>query len=289
MATTISELFTPYVIKVGVSFATAHIVLYLLFVTKAFGKGPWSVMPSYTAHKLITLPALIYLSIHGLLYFDVRGIHSNSLNALDRVVTIPPPQFEHMSEFMLAMMVFWDVPVALLTPALRQSQMILHHIGMITLAALSMGICSNGVRLFGYYIPFYFGFIEISSLPLTVVDLFHPRHKAWNAYITSEERPKWLMTVNKRCRLIFAILFMLIRTFAFPYVSMMGVLTDVRHLTSLPLDQRKGIPNFPLVVMSVLNLLFSALQLYWGSLILPQLWKAFIGSVKAMTNKAKKI
>ena len=287
MGATISELFTPYVIQVGISFITVHIVLYILFVTKVFGEGPWSAMPSYTAHKMITLPALTYLSINGLLYFDIRGMHNHSATPMDRVMS-PSPN-KHLSEFMFAMMVFWDVPVALLTPALRQSSMILHHIGMITLAAFSMGIFSNGVTLFGYYIPFYFGFIEISSLPLTVVDLFHPRHKAWNAYLTSEERPQWLMTVNKRCRLIFAILFMLIRTLAFPYVSVMGVSADVAHLTSLPLDQRKGVPNFPLVVMSVLNVLFSSLQIYWGSLILPQLWKAFVGSAKAMLNKTKKV
>ena len=235
------------------------------------------------------MPALTYLSIQGLMYFDVRGIYSPVLSALDRVVTPPPTQHQHLCEFMLGMMIFWDIPAALLTPALRQPQMILHHIGMITLAAFSMGIFSNGVQLFEYYIPFYFGFIEISSLPLTIVDLFHPRHKAWKAYLTSDERPKWLMTFNKGCRLVFAILFMLIRTLAFPYVSVMGTMSDVRHITSLPLDQRKGVPNFPLIVMSVLNILFSALQLYWGSLILPQLWKAFVGSVKAVSNKPKQI
>jgi hypothetical protein len=289
MATTINELFTPYVIAVGVSFATVHIILYVLFVTKALGDGPWTNMPSYTAHKMITLPTLTYLSIQGLCYFDVRGIHSNTWNAVDRVLIPPTSQQEQLSEFMFAMMLFWDIPVALLTPALRQSQMILHHLGMITLAALSMGIYSHGVKLFGYYIPFYFGFIELSSLPLTVVDLFHPKHKAWNAYLTSDERPKWLMTMNNHCRLMFAISFMLIRVFAFPYVSVMGVLTDVRYLTSLPLDQRNGVPNFPLIVMSVLDVLFSALQLYWGSLILPQLWKAFVRNVHAMFTKPKKV
>ena len=293
MATTISELFTTYVIQVGASFVTVHLILYVLFVTKAFGDGPWSTMPSYTAHKMITLPALLYLSMQGLRHFDVRDMLDSSSTttssvsrALDRVLA--HTQHERLSEFMLGMMVFWDIPAALLTPALRQPQMILHHIGMIALAAFSMGIFSNGVILFGYYIPFYFGFIEISSLPLTVVDLFHPRHKAWNAYLTNHERPKWLLTINKQCRLIFAILFMLIRTVAFPYVSVMGVMTDVLYLTSLPLDQRKGVSNFPLVVMSVLNVFFSALQLYWGSLIFPQLWKAFVGSVKAILTKFKK-
>jgi hypothetical protein len=289
MATTIGELFTPYVLTVGVSFVTAHVLLYTLLASKVLGEGPWSTMPSYTAHKMITLPTLIYLSIQGLLYFDVRRIHSDTWNALDRVVTPPPPQQEHLSEFMFAMMLFWDIPVAFLTPALRQSQMILHHLGMITLAALSMGLCSNGVRLFGYYIPFYFGLIEISSLPLTVVDLFHPKHKVWNAYLTSEERPKWMMKLNHHCRLFFAVSFMLVRTFAFPYVSLVGVLSDVRVLISLPLEQRNGVPNFPLLVMSVLDVLFSALQLYWGSLVLPHLWRAFVRNVKAMLTKTKKV
>ena len=228
-------------------------------------------MPGFTAHQAIVIPVLIYLSIQGLRQVG----QAEETTAVDRL-TGPTPH-RHMSEFVLGMMFFWDIPTGLSTPALRDLPMVLHHFGMCGTAALSLGVLSNGTPVVGYYAPFFFGLIELSSLPLIVVDIFHPKHKAWHAYLTSDERPSWLARINEVSRLIFAASFLLLRTICFPYVTVFGVLADVRQVASLPLDERNGVPNLPLFIIATFNVLFSCLQLYWGSLLLRQIMKLFRG------------
>jgi TLC domain len=269
------DLFTPFAIQVGISCAIGQIIFYLVFATNVLGvTGPWTKMPSFTSHQIVVIPVLTYLSIQGLREFDMRGI-GEMASAVDRLTSTP--YHSHFSEFVLGMMFFWDIPTGLCTSALRDLPMVLHHIGMFTTAAISMGALSHGIPIFGFYAPFYFGLIEISSLPLIAVDIFHPKHKAWNAYLTSSERPRWVMKLNEISRPLFAFLFIVLRTIAFPYVSVMGVLKDVIYVTSLPLDQRNNVPNLPLYIMAFLNVSFSCLQLYWGTLLVRQIIKLVRG------------
>lgn len=272
------DLFTPFAVQVGLSCATLQVVLYLLFSTKTLGTGPWAETPSFTAHQIVVLPVLLYLSMQGLREIEFGG----SDTAVERLTA---PRHFHFSEFVLGMMFFWDIPTGLLTPALREIPMVLHHIGMFSTAAIAMGILSNGTPILGYYAPFYFGLVELSSLPLIVVDIFHPKHKVWHKYLTSTERPPWIMKLNELSRLVFAFSFLLVRTMAFPYVSVVGVLADVLEVTSLPLEERNNVPDLPLLIMAFLNVLFSFLQLYWGSLLIRQIIKLIRGS--GDTKKSK--
>jgi hypothetical protein len=279
---TFFDLFTPLAVQTGILCATGQIILYLLFVSKTFGTtGPWYKMPSFTAHQIVVIPVLAYLSIQGLRELDLTGIGDTS-NAVDRLTS---PSHREFSEFVIGMMFFWDIPTGLCTSALRDLPMVLHHIGMFTTAAISMGALSHGIPILGFYGPFYFGLIEISSLPLIAVDIFHPKHKAWNAYLTSNECPNWVMKVNEIARPLFALLFILLRTIAFPYVSVMGVLKDVMYVTSLPLDQRNNVPSLPLYIMAFLNVSFSILQLYWGTLLARQIMK-LLGGSKSKTKSS---
>lgn len=277
------DLFTPFSVQVGLSCATLQIVFYLLFSTKTLGNGPWAETPSFTAHQVVVLPVLLYLSIQGLREIEFGG----GLAAGTAVDRLTGTRHVHFSEFVLGMMFFWDIPTGLCTPALREIPMVLHHIGMFATAAIAMGILSNGTPLLGFYAPFYFGLIEVSSLPLIVVDIFHPKHKIWNKYLTSEERPPWIKKLNDVSRLVFAFSFLLLRTIAFPYISVFGVLADVIEVTSLPLDQRNNVPSLPLFVMAFLNVLFSCLQLFWGSLLLRQIFKLLRGTGDSSKVKEK--
>jgi hypothetical protein len=249
-------------------------------------------MPSFTAHQIVVIPVLLYLSIQGMREFPMNemmglmfsSISSSSSSSSTAVERVTSPMHGHFSEFVLGMMFFWDIPTGLCTPALREIPMILHHIGMFLTAAISMGLLSHGIPILGYYAPFYFGLIEISSIPLIIVDIYHPKHKAWNMYLNSQERSGWVMKLNDIARPLFALLFLLVRMIAFPYVSVMGVLRDVLYVTSLPLDQRNQVPNLPLYILAFLNVAFSCLQLYWGTLLIRQIIKLFQGPTK---SKAK--
>ena len=279
------DLFTPFSVLTGTCCASVQIVAYLLFVINFFGKGPWSIMPSFTAHQIVVIPVLFYLSIQGLRDFNIGEVigAASTTTGTTAVERVTSPMHGYFSEFVLGMMFFWDIPTGLCTPALRELPMILHHFGMFMTAAISMGILSNGIPIFGYYAPFYFGMIEISSIPLVIVDIYHPKHKAWSMYLNSRERSGWVMKLNDIARPLFALLFMLVRMVAFPYISVMGVLRDVLHVTSLPLEQRNNVPNLPLYIIAFLNVAFSCLQLYWGTLLIRQIVKLLQGP----TNKTK--
>ena len=277
------DLFTPFAVLTGACCAVVQVGAYLLLVTNFFGKGPWSIMPSFTAHQIVVIPVLFYLSIQGLRDFNIREVLGATATTTTAVERVTSPMHGHFSEFVLGMMFFWDIPTGLCTPALREVPMILHHIGMFMTAAISMGILSNGVPIFAYYAPFYFGIVEISSIPLIIVDIFHPKHKAWNMYLNSNERSGWIMKLNDTARPLFALLFILVRMVAFPYISIMGVLRDALHVTSLPLEQRNNVPNLPLYIIAFLNVAFSCLQFYWGTLLIRQIIKL----LKGPTTKTK--
>ena len=280
---TVFDLFTPFAVLTGACCAVVQVGAYLLLVTNFFGKGPWSIMPSFTAHQIVVIPVLFYLSIQGLRDFNIREVLGATATTTTAVERVTSPMHGHFSEFVLGMMFFWDIPTGLCTPALREVPMILHHIGMFMTAAISMGILSNGVPIFAYYAPFYFGIVEISSIPLIIVDIFHPKHKAWNMYLNSNERSGWIMKLNDTARPLFALLFILVRMVAFPYISIMGVLRDALHVTSLPLEQRNNVPNLPLYIIAFLNVAFSCLQFYWGTLLIRQIIKL----LKGPTTKTK--
>jgi hypothetical protein len=77
-----------------------------------------------------------------------------------------PNTHGHLSEFVLGMMFFWDIPVSFFTRELRQPAMLVHHVLMFVTAAVALGFLSEGRPLLAYYAPFFFGAVELSSLPV---------------------------------------------------------------------------------------------------------------------------
>jgi hypothetical protein len=67
-------------------------------------------------------------------------------------------------------MFFWDIPVSATTKELRQPAMLLHHVLMFFTAAVALGFLSGGRPLLAYYAPFFFGAVELSSLPVRLID-----------------------------------------------------------------------------------------------------------------------
>ena len=106
---------------------------------------------------------------------------------------------------------------------------------------------------------------------LLVVDLFHPKHMDWNQWLTRRDAPKWLAAVNEVARVLFAVLFLLVRTAWFPYVSFVGVWRDIVRVADLSPGDLLG-----LYVMGTFNLCFSFLQMYWGTLVVKQIVKIFV-------------
>ena len=269
--TLISLLFTAFTIKVGLSFLACQIFLYTLFSSNVLGDGPWSSMPAFTAHQIVVVPVLLFLSAEGLREWYLQDVPAA---AVDRLLDM---RNGHLFEFVLGMMIFWDIPTGLLTPALFDLPMVLHHLGMCATAAIAMGALSGAQHqpVMGYYAPFFFGMIELSSIPLIIVDLFHPKHKEWHAYLTSDSAPTWVGKFNEMARILFAVSFFLMRTLWFPYVTFTGVIPDVLEVAAMAPEERDNISLAPLYTIATLNILFSALQFYWGLLLMRQVLKLF--------------
>jgi TLC domain len=261
-------IFTPFAIKVGLACLASQCLCFVILRyldANPSTAGPWSRRAGFTAHQLVTFPVLAYLTVEGLRLWiydtpetDVQG---RMLDYNDHF---------HLSEFVLGMMAFWDLPTSILTRELRQPAMLLHHIFMFWTAAVSMGFISEERPLMGYYAPFYFGAIELSSLPLLIVDIFHPKHRDWHAWLTHSDSPKWLAKVNEVSRATFAVLFLLVRVIWFPYVSFFGVLRDVTQV-------QDGSAMLGLYLMASFNVFFSGLQMYWGTLVIKQAAKILFG------------
>jgi hypothetical protein len=85
----------------------------------------------------------------------------------------------------------WDIPSSYFIKELNDPLMALHHVGMFMVATVMGGMfCGSSgsdnsggqqqqqQQMIGYYyVPYYFGVIEMSSVPLSYVDVFHPKYK----------------------------------------------------------------------------------------------------------------
>ena len=151
---------------------------------------------------------------------------------------------------------FWDIPTTGLVPALYSRLMMFHHVFLTIIATVTL------IPYVQYYNPFFAGVIEISAIPLVILDVFHPTR-----YGDVAEQSPLLGKLNAVCRVSFAVLFLIIRGLYFPYVVLFQVLPDMAAVI------RQGTELVPPLVCGSIAVLMMSLQLYWGSLILKQLKK----------------
>jgi len=167
--------------------------------------------------------------------------------------------YDATSDFMISLLlgelVMWDIPMTFF-PSLFSGASLGHHVGM----AVTAAIATRPFML--YYVPFFAGVVEISSIPLQVVDVFHPKH-----FIEWASHPL-LARLNSACRVAFAVLFLITRSLYFPIVVFGQLLPDLWHVAS-----RYKTETVWAAAAALLATGFTALQLYWSFLILKQLVK----------------
>jgi len=312
-------LYTPYCLKVGVGCAVAQCVFYLLFrslstTDKQTKDGVVSVSttklaarthPGFTAHQVVCFPLMVYLTLYGAYMWRQNQMQLPNTSSAQELAKhrlfLDTTETRHLNELVLGMMTFWDLPTGLLTKDMREPVVLVHHFGMLLTAAIALGWLSttsiSGQTIPGqsprammaFYGPFYFGLIEASSIPLVIVDLFHPKRNEWYRYLTTtepESKRIMLQRLNATCRLLFALAFLGLRTIWFPFVSLLGVLPDamVLHKAATEREEADELP-LGLYLLSGFNVLFSFLQLYWGGLIVRQILKVIKGGSKKTKKK----
>lgn len=273
----VSLIFTPVVVQAGLTCLAAQCLFYVIFLY-VLPKGPWTELPGFTAHQAIGFPLMLYLTYEGASawFWDFKELAN--AGPLVHILEVQE-RGKHISEVVLGMMLFWDIPVGLATPALRETLMLVHHIGMGFVSGVGAGVFSNGMSVGSYYTIFFFGVVEFSSVFLALVDLFHPKHKAWFDFL-QKEGFGMLRSINEFARVAFAISFIVVRAMYFPYVQVTGALPDFSHVASLPEEERQGVSSGVLWGVFVIGALFSILQMYWGVLVARQIVKALAPSKK---------
>lgn len=162
----------------------------------------------------------------------------------------------------------WNLCVGLYLPEFGDAASLAHH-------AVTIGIsyfCING-PVWQYYAVYFLGCSEVSTVPLTIVDIF-------------AKFPRYIDTIpylNTVSRLLFAGLFLLSRVIYFP------ILDYYFWTDSYNLHMRGGVRNyFPLVFFLVSNVFMTGLQFFWGAKMLGFVQNTMSGKPKKTGEKKVK-
>jgi hypothetical protein len=152
----------------------------------------------------------------------------------------------------------WAIPVGILH--VKESiEMIVHHLAVVASTSMT-GFLSIGFR---YYSPFFYGVMEWSSVPLSVMNVFKD----------SPELQQKYPTANASTRIIFAASFLIIRVIM--CLSRWPFFLRDNFIVFYTRDM--GFYKLYMFVQWSLATFLAILQLYWASLI-------FTGIVKMLTG-----
>ena len=239
------------------------------------------------AHQIVAFPWMIILAYYGWKEweFDLISQYGTTTSPHDRLFG-PSNSDDVPLAFGTGAILLWDIPFGLLAPSLRDPLMLAHHIGMFFVAALMGGMFSGGKMIGYYYVPFYFGVIETSSVFLSVVDQFHPKRKSWHEWLNANKATSSVAKIanqlNEVCRILFAMSFMLLRGIYFPFTSFAHAIPDIWKAYT---DPPEGVPMWTCYFLCISLFLFSCLQSYWGLLVAKQIKKALAGGGGVVKKK----
>jgi hypothetical protein len=217
------------------------------------------------AYELVGTLCVIYVTIAGFVgYFDINGMMDNK--------TIWDNKFYGYSTFIQDYLVIpmlcyqtWNLICCIIHNEFRNAPMIGHHVVTGMLAYFGLFPYAQ------YYALFYFGIAEITSIPLSAINIFK--------YLPhlSEKYPL-LYNISKNS---FAIGFFIVRIFIWPCVSY-----DLWFGCQDLLKTNKAHSRFVVNYFLFSNLFLTFLQFYWGYLILRKALGGG-GKEKAKENKKK--
>jgi len=236
----------------------------------AAGSGKVRSSAGFLAHQAISLVFMVLLFVVGASHW-LAGEQGTTPAAR---VNAPNGVSRWLAAVALGELVIWDIPTGtVLVPELRDALMLGHHVLMALVAYI------GAVLLPSEYYLFYFGVVECSSIPLAIVDVFHPKKLE-----ELTKRSRVLATLNELARISFVLLFMIVRAGLFPYVTVARLAPDIMHVLPATAPERQ----WELYVILGSSVALTCLQLYWTTLILRQVAKMLASPqpVKADTKKA---
>lgn len=147
----------PVIIPAGATVLGIHILLFLLF-KYVLPDGPWKKLPSFTAHQVVAFGMMVFHTFLGFKHFGDTGLLNINEGGM------------FLARIAMGSMMLWDIPVGFVSDGMGDPIMHLHHIGFFVVSAITLGYLSDGIPLGSAYSPFFFGVVEVSSIPLAIVD-----------------------------------------------------------------------------------------------------------------------
>jgi hypothetical protein len=155
----------------------------------------------------------------------------------------------------------WSIPIGTLY-ANESKQMVLHHCGVIF--AASCGAFSHfGFR---YWLPFFFGLFELSSVPLAIMNIFKEHPDA------AKKHP----LLNHTSRVFFVVSFLYIRVWKWLPVGPLYM----RNNFFLFLTTDFGATKFFLLLQFLFGVYLGYLQLFWAVMVVKLSFRAVAGKKK---------
>jgi len=262
----------PILVASGVASLAAQVIL-----TGVFAKmKPFDKEPGFMAHQVVAFVLMVLLTVVGakiwLFPDDEAGKIASTLDG-----RIHGSTFWHsfLMQVAAGMLIFWDIPTGFAVKALMSPQSMGHHIVMCL-------VCISGLKgqIMYHYAGFFLGLCEVSSIPLQLVDIFHPDH-----FVELTKENPSLHKLNEILRPLFAVLFMLTRAIYFPYVMLSQAIPDI--VASIRLGGGSAGEQIGLSIIGVGGLLLTVLQIFWATLMWKQIKKALAGGDKKKDNKAE--
>jgi len=284
--------YDPIILPLAACLTALHGVLAALFASGP--KGPWKDTAIFSAKQVITLGMMVYQTYVGFLLWHGSKEYSWTENPPTNLVVDEMAKFQggrFMSQLVVGSLL-QDIPVGILSGSV-DLMMHVHHIGMLLVSMIGLGYFSPILEHHNYalvpimarYAPFFFGVIELSSIPLSIVDMFHPhKQPEWHRYHLQH---KWLCVLNEISRYSFAVLYILVRMIYFPYVITQQMIPDCwRKLNfgeemtfedGTTVQKNNHEYKLPIEIVLTTAIFFTLLQLYWGILVVKQVVKALSG------------
>lgn len=275
---------TPLAIRIGVTCMAAQVTFTLLFNkrVKILPQGPWTHLTAFSAHQVVAFPLMVILTYVGWKdwFFDPNK-DIEGATATSRIFGYSNPEDIPLAIGSGAILL-WDIPMGFISPPLRDPVMWGHHVGMFMVASVMSGLfCKHGNMIGYYYASYYFGVIELSSIFLAYVDIFHPKYKHYHKWMNAKHSNEKLVSLqnmlnsmNELARLLFALAFLALRGIYFPYVSFAQAIPDLIEAYENPPE---GVPMWTGYFLAILISSFAILQAYWGLLIANQVMKVLSG------------
>mmetsp|Transcript_5982 Transcript_5982/g.18397 ORF Transcript_5982/g.18397 Transcript_5982/m.18397 type:complete len:283 (-) Transcript_5982:499-1347(-) len=218
----------------------------VLMVVLSIIPSPMSEDVGVAAHQLTIAVPFAYAAYHGArLWFFDEAFAAMGTSAHGRLYAASEDCFS-LTRFMFGMQVF-DLMVTFIVPSMRKLEHLVHH-GL----TLATALCGLSGPYLMYQAGFFFGLVEISSVPLVFVDLFRK-------YPALHEKSKIGDALNEFVRLSFAVTFLLIRCVMWPVVVMQLVLDLISVYRA---GQLQG--GFQMMIFGCTCSVLTFLQLYWG-------------------------